>query len=38
MEKVKNFLKGKRMYIVPFLLLSSNAMAATTDAPWISGN
>ena len=37
MEKVKNFLKGKRMYIVPFLLLSSNAMAATADAPWVSG-
>ena len=37
MEKVNNFLKRKKMYIAAFLLLSSNAMAATADAPWISG-
>lgn len=36
MEKVNNFLKRKKMYIAAFLL-SSNAMAATADAPWISG-
>ena len=35
MEKVNNFLKRKKMYIAAFLLLSS--MAATADAPWISG-
>ena len=35
MEKITKFLKGKRMYIVPFLLLSSNAMATTADAPWV---
>ena len=37
MEKVNNFLKRKKMYIAAFLLLSSNAMAATADAPWVSG-
>ena len=37
MEKFTNFFKRKRMYIAAFLLLSSNAMAATADAPWISG-
>ena len=37
MEKINNFLKRKKMYIAAFLLLSSNAMAATADAPWISG-
>ena len=37
MEKVNNFLKRKKMYIAAFLLLSSNAMATTGDAPWISG-
>ena len=37
MEKVKNFLQVQTRNIGPFLLLSSNAMSATTDAPWISG-
>mgnify|MGYP000959535433 CR=1 FL=1 len=35
MEKVNNFLKRKKMYIAAFLLLSSNAMATTADAPWV---
>ena len=35
MEKITKFLKGKRMYIAAFLLLSSNAMATTADAPWV---
>ena len=35
MEKVNNFLKRKKMYIAAFLLVSSNAMASTSDAPWV---
>jgi len=35
MEKFTNFLKRKRMYIAAFLLMSSNAMATTSDAPWV---